>query len=213
MITEKTGNVLFLLVTTTLKARNVCICCWSVRKSKATCKQTQLLPTSLAQQCWELLCPCWGKWMQQLPTMLGPAVHRGKDTTQKTLETMCNAGAWPQQCCKSCANESNIVALRFGDHGTKEILEVVGSKVWPVSTTPNITRQHATGTRHVTFNNVGGCWLTMLRPLAQGLKGPYFTLIAQNIYRIISKLEADGVRISLPPPTFSLHEGSLLWAF
>ena len=70
-----------------------------------------------------------GKGMQQLPAMLGPAVHCGKDTTQKTLETTCNSGSWPQQCWKSCANGSNIVALRFGDHGTKEILEVVGSKV------------------------------------------------------------------------------------
>jgi len=35
--------------------------------------------------------------MQQLPTMLGPAVHCGKDTTHKTLETMCNARAWPRQ--------------------------------------------------------------------------------------------------------------------
>ena len=26
-----------------------------------------------------------GKCMQQLPTMLGPAVHRGKDTTHKSL--------------------------------------------------------------------------------------------------------------------------------
>ena len=25
------------------------------------------------------------KWMQLLPTMLGPPVHKGKDTTQKTL--------------------------------------------------------------------------------------------------------------------------------
>ena len=29
------------------------------------------------------------KRMQQLPTMLGPAVHGGKDTTHKTLETTC----------------------------------------------------------------------------------------------------------------------------
>ena len=65
--------------------------------------------------------------MRQLPTMLGPAVHRGKDTTHKTLETICNARAWPQQRRMSCANGS-IVALSFGDHGTKEILGV-GSKV------------------------------------------------------------------------------------
>ena len=29
---------------------------------------------------------------------------------------------------KSCANGSNIVAPRFGDHGTKKMLGVVGSK-------------------------------------------------------------------------------------
>ena len=66
------------------------------------------------------------KQMQQLPTMLGPAVHCGKDTTHKSLKTMRNKRAWPQQCWKSCANGSNIVALRFGDQGTKEMLGVVG---------------------------------------------------------------------------------------
>ena len=67
--------------------------------------------------------------LQKLPTMLRPAVHHGKDTTHKTLETMCNARAWPQQCWKNSANESNIVALRVGDYGTKEMLGVVSSKV------------------------------------------------------------------------------------
>ena len=41
---------------------------------------------------------------------------------------MCNARAWTQQCWKSFTNGCNIVALRFSDHGTKEMLEVVGSK-------------------------------------------------------------------------------------
>ena len=54
---------------------------------------------------------------------------------------MHNELAWRQQCWKSCANGSNIVALRFGDHGTKEMLGVVGWKVWPVS---NFAQQHAT---------------------------------------------------------------------
>ena len=44
-------------------------------------------------------------------------------------ETMCNERAWPEQRCQNCANGSNIVALRFGDHGTKEMLGVVGLKV------------------------------------------------------------------------------------
>ena len=66
------------------------------------------------------------KRIQQLSTMLGPAVHCEKDTTHKSLYTMHNKRAWPQQCWKSCANGSNIVALRFGDHETKEMLGVVG---------------------------------------------------------------------------------------
>ena len=114
------------------------------------------------------------KRMQQLPTMLGPAVHRGKDTTHKSLQIMRNQRAWPQQYWKSCASRSNIVALRFGDHGTKEMLGVVGWKVWLVS---NFARQHATTcnrvckrTQHVTSNNVGSCWPTMLRPFARDLR-------------------------------------------
>ena len=47
---------------------------------------------------------------------------------------MRNQRAWPQQCWKSCANGSNIVALRFGDHGTKEMSG-------PIS---NFAQQHAT---------------------------------------------------------------------
>ena len=58
--------------------------------------------------------------------MLVPAVDREKDTTYKTLGTMCNTRAWLQQYC---ANGTNIVALRFGDHGTKKMLQlgIVGS--------------------------------------------------------------------------------------
>ena len=36
---------------------------------------------------------------------------------------MCTARAWPQQCFESCANESNIMTLRFGDYGTKEMFD------------------------------------------------------------------------------------------
>ena len=60
------------------------------------------------------------------PNNVGAALHGGKDTTHKSSLTMCNERARPQKCWKSCANGSNIVALRFGDHGTKEMLGVVG---------------------------------------------------------------------------------------
>ena len=60
-------------------------------------------------------------------------VHGGKDTVN-SKETMCKGCAWPQQCWKSfrkrCANGSNIIALRFGNHGKKkEMLGVVCPKV------------------------------------------------------------------------------------
>ena len=88
------------------------------------------------------------KRTHQLSTLLWPAVLRGKDTTHKTLKTMCHARAWPQQCWKSCANGSNIVALRFVDHGTKEMFWVIGSRVWSVSNFAqqlSTTQQHAIG--------------------------------------------------------------------
>ena len=52
-----------------------------------------------SQHCWDWLAVVTSvlavlyKRIQQLPTMLGPAVHRGKDTSPKTLEIMCNARA------------------------------------------------------------------------------------------------------------------------
>ena len=81
--------------------------------------------------------------------MSGPAVHRGKDTTHRSLKTMRNERARPQQCWESCANGSNIVALRFVDNGTKEML---GMSCWLKSltgfklcaTTRNNIQQHAT---------------------------------------------------------------------
>ena len=90
---------------------------------------------------------------------------------------MRNERAWPQQCWKSCANGSNIVALRFGDHGTKEMLGVVGWKVWPVS---NFAQQHAT-----TFNNmqqgvqtdatcnIQQCWELLVNNVASVCTQPY----------------------------------------
>ena len=82
--------------------------------------------------------------------MLGPAVHRGKDATHKTFETTCNARAWPHQYWKSCANGSNVVALRFGDHGTKEMLGVVGSFKLCATTCNKVCKR----TQHVTSNNL-----------------------------------------------------------
>ena len=55
-------------------------------RPKAACKRTQQLPvapTMYGVVACVLVVVCQG--MQQLPKMLGPAVHRGKDTTDKSL--------------------------------------------------------------------------------------------------------------------------------
>ena len=81
-----------------------------------------------------------------------------------------------QQCWKSCANGSNIV-LRFGDHGIKEMLGLLAEKFDRFQTLCNNTQQHPTTcnrvckrTQHVSSNNVGSCWPTMLRPFARGFR-------------------------------------------
>ena len=101
------------------------------------------------------------KRMQQLPTTLGAAVHRGKDTTHKTLETMCHARTWPQQCWKSfsCANGSNSVALRFSDLRDKRnvgsywLNRLTGFKL--CATTPNNMQQ---GVQINATCNIEQCW-------------------------------------------------------
>ena len=75
---------------------------------------------------------------------------------------MRNERAWPQQCWKSCENGSNIVAVRFGDHGTKEMLGVVGWNVWRVS---KFAQQHVTASNNMqrgvqtdTTCKIQQCW-------------------------------------------------------
>ena len=68
-----------------------------------------------------------GKRMQQLPTMLEP------ECTKERIQPIRLCKPRVMQCWKSCANGSNIVAVCFGNHRTKQMLGVVGSKVRLVS--------------------------------------------------------------------------------
>ena len=107
----------------------------------------------------KLLATC--KRTQQLPTMLLPFA-RG-------FKLRANG--------KSCANGSNIVALRFGDHGTKEMWGVVGWKVWPVS---NFAQQHATASNNMQQGvqtdatcNIQHCWELLANNVASVCTGLY----------------------------------------
>ena len=126
-------------------------------------------PTMLRVVSFVLAVVC--KRMQQLPTMLGAAVHRrGKDTDHKTSMRV----SGPNNIGRAMHYASNIVGIRFGDHRTKEILRVVSSKVLLVS---NFAQQLPT-----TRNNMQQCakgrniWQpTMLHPFTRDLLNKRFT--------------------------------------
>ena len=130
-----------------LVANDTCVIARSHVKLRANSQHCWANPTMLGVVASVLAVLC--KRMQKLPTMLGPAVHGGKDTTHKTLKTMCSARAWPTNVGKSWANGSNIVTHA---HRRSRNVRIVGS-CWLKSltgfklciTTPNNTQQHATG--------------------------------------------------------------------
>ena len=107
-----------------------------------------------SQQCWDLQCIV--ERIQPI-SLCKPCVIsvRGPNNVGRAVQT--DLSCW----------------ATLHDHGIKEMLGVVGWKVWPVS---NFAQQHATTcngvckrTQHVTSNNVGSWWPTTLRPFAQGL--------------------------------------------
>ena len=86
---------------------------------------------------------CWANNVGSCCVRVGTGVQTDA-TTPNNVET-CSATSeeynqwdfvskpceWPKQCRKRCAIGSNIVPLPFGNRGTKEMLGVVGLKVWP----------------------------------------------------------------------------------
>ena len=66
------------------------------------------------------------------------------------------------------------------------------------ATTLNNTQQHATGCalqrQHVTCNNFGSCWPTILRPLARGFRECFMRYILKNNNQLASFLIAKLTR-------------------
>ena len=150
------------------------------RMAKAACKRTQQLPTLLAQQCWELLRTCW-QWCAN-----------GCKNSQQCWDLQCIVGRiQPISLCKPCvmsvrgpnnverAVQTDPTLLRYASAITeqKKCWELLAEKFDRFQTLRNNTQQHPTTcnrvckrTQHVTSNNAGSCWPTMLRPFARGLK-------------------------------------------
>ena len=87
---------------------------------------------------------------------------------------MCVRGCW-----KSCANESNIVEPRFGDHRTKEMFEIACSKVWPVS---NFAHQLPAIRNKRSANGRSMKHLSMMGPFARGLRWKDWNTWISNIW-------------------------------
>ena len=113
--------------------------------------------------------------------------------------------AWAPQCWKSCVNGSNIVALRFSDHGTQEMLGVVGWKVWPVS---NFAQQHATTSNNIQQGvqtdatcNIQQCWELLANNVASVCTGLNF------VYTIVA-----GFATHCASRDGALHPRSKVWS-
>ena len=76
---------------------------------------------------------------------------------------MRNERAQPQKCWKSCANGSNIVALRFGDHGTKKCWELLAEKFDRFQTLRNNMQQ---GVQTDATCNIQQCWQLLANKVA-----------------------------------------------
>ena len=148
-------------------------------KFKAACKRAQQLSTLLAQQCWELLRACW-QWCAN-----------GSNNSQQCWDLQCIVGRiQPISLCKPCvmsvrgpnnvgrAVQTDPTLLRYASAITKQkkCWELLAEKFDQFQTLRNNTQQHPTTcnrackrTQHVTSNNVGTCWPTMLRPFARDL--------------------------------------------
>ena len=149
----------------------------------------QQLPKLLGQQFWELLRPCW-QWCangcNNAQEYWDPQCIVGEiPPIWLWRQLVCNALAWPQQCWKNYANGSNIVVPRFGDHGTKEMLGVIGSKVWQVST-------------------------CAIRPFARGFNEEIGIII--HLISINSTLQKAGyVALDAPTSTLRSISGKTCW--
>ena len=121
---------------------------------------------------------------------------------------MRNQRAWLQQYWKSCANGSNIVVLRFGDHGTKEMLGVVGWKVWPVS---NFAQQHATTSNNMQQDvqtdatcNIQQCCVRLYSALLQRTVSLKCLPIHVHLYALLIKRQKANSQTNISSPVIGI---------
>ena len=76
------------------------------------------------------------------------------------------------------AVQTDPTLLRFGDHGAKKCWELLAQKFDRFQTFATTCNRVCKRTQHVTSDNVGSCWPTMLR-----LRSYVFVLIISSLSR------------------------------
>ena len=141
-------------------------------------------------------------------------------TTSNNVGT-CNASRiQPISLCKPCvmsvrgpynvgrAVQTDLTLLCYSSAITeqKNCWELLAEKFDWFQTLRNNTQQHPTTcsrvckrTQHVTSNNVGSCWSTMLRPFARSLKGVPF--VKRKYAKVVAfRLKGWGLDLGSEPP-------------
>ena len=128
------------------------------------CKRAQQLPTLLGQQCWELLRACW-QWCTN-----------GCNNSQQVWDLQCIVMSvrGPNKVRRAVQTDPTLLRYASAIMEQKKCWELLAEKFDRFQTLRNNTQQHPTTcnrvckrTQHVTSNNAGSCWPTMLRPFTR----------------------------------------------
>ena len=115
------------------------------------------------------------KRMQRLPTMLGPAVHRERIQPISLCKPCVMSVRGPNNVGRAVKTDATLLRYALAITEQKKCWELLAEKFDRFQTLCNNTQQHPTTcnrvckrTQHVTSNNAGSCWPTMLHPFAWG---------------------------------------------
>ena len=114
---------------------------------------------------------------------------------------MRNQRAWPQQCWKSCANGSNIVALRFGDHGTKEMSGPISNFAQQHATTSNNMQQ---GVQTDATCKIQQCCVRLYSALLQRTVSFKCLSIHVHLYALLVKRQKANSQTNISRPVIGI---------
>ena len=147
---------------------------------QAACKRAQQLPSLLRQQCWELLRPCW-QWRvngcnnSQQVWDLQYIVGRIQPISLCNPYVMSVRG--PNDVGRAVQTDPTLLRYASAIIERKKCWELLAETFDWFQTLRNNTQQHPTTcnrvckrTQHVTSNNIGLCWATILRPFGRGFR-------------------------------------------